>query len=608
MPWSLDEFCASHRGSTWEQLPASSVAFLKKLDLTTIHPYCQNASAFLEDPAIPSMGPLREPVDDTTIEALVTFAYAKLVPFCGFLDLWIRLVSGFLAPIGVMMLILENQGSSVGKRSLHTHTPHHWNSIVITFCSMIVMVDSMYVNEFGCYYGATLFLLATVLSLRIAVQRRLVKSQIVLFLLIFLALYLTFDWRRFEFQFGDPFDVNRTVESGLYYSSQNGLIHDAVSLWPEHRYLYSAATGATPWMLTGDVRTGLPFYLNYIPDPFWTRVYLPTADGEVLALDIAFPENGHNASKPLYLILHGVNGGSKETYATDLTWRRTRDGSTVIIMISRGLMDVPMRGWDLFHGARWQDAHTTAVRLRQAMDGGENQILAGVGYSMGAIVLNNYVASAGPDCALDVAFSISGALECRNEQYYRRAMRTWEPMIAENIRSTQHLRKWGQRLRARLGRDAFRSLMRATNIVELDKYTAVAYNRFRDLNDFYSQMGALGDIAWSDLDKTPSKIASAKVFNISIPLCVMHAFEDPISSWRTVAASDGFLEPNNLVHTGEGNLVLLLTEKGGHVGWPIGWLPFLKKWEFMNEAAASFVDAVAEAKRIRYGKFPEVNK
>ena len=52
-----------------------------------------------------------------------------------------------------------------------------------------------------------------------------------------------------------------------------------------------------------------------------------------------------------------------------------------------------------FHGARLTDAHSTALTLKQRVME-PDQMLVGVGYSLGAIVLNNYVASYGKGTAL----------------------------------------------------------------------------------------------------------------------------------------------------------------------------------------------------------------
>lgn len=263
--------------------------------------------------------------------------------------------------------------------------------------------------------------------------------------------------------------------------------------WPEHYRTYTRQSGATPWFPTGDSRTGLPFLLNAVPSPAWNRVWLPLTDGEVVALDIAFPVAGHDVTTPLYLVLHGLNGGSQEEYVKDFALRRTTlQNSTVVVMIARGLMDLPVRGMDIFHGARWQDAHQAAQTLRQTIVG--PQILAGVGYSMGAIVMGNMVTRTGPDCALDVAMAISGGLDMRNEIDFFRAQRLWQPLVATELRDTFVVGKWGERVRRRLTKDQMKALMRATHISEIDQTAVVAYNDYRDLVHYYSDMSALGDV------------------------------------------------------------------------------------------------------------------
>ena len=111
-------------------------------------------------------------------------------------------------------------------------------------------------------------------------------------------------------------------------------------------------------------------------------------------------------------------------------------------------------------------------------------------------------------------------------------------------------------------------------------------------------MSALGDIPLEDYGKNSSLVfAGRKISNVSIPLCVLNALDDPISTWRTVAATEGQMRPDRLVKSGQGNLLLLLTRTGGHVGWPLGWGAPKRKLEFMSEAVAEFTDAVRKAKK-----------
>ena len=439
-----------------------------------------------------------------------------------------------------------------------------------------------------------MFSLSLVLSLQAAQSN--VVARLIIIATVLTTAVLTWDYEHNTgFHLGTPTDVDIDIREGLYYNENNIVVRTAVEqFWPPHYYTY--ASQATRWMLTGDARTGLPFFFNKVLAVDWNRVFLKVSeDGEVLALDIAFPDNGYNSSNPIYLILHGLNGGSDEDYCRDLALRRTKDGSTVIVMVSRGLMDLPLAGMNIFRADRLTDAHEAALAVRRAMKPG--QMLAGVGYSMGAIVLNNYVATYGAECALSAAFSISGALECRYEMEFRRPQRLWQPMITDCSRQ-RHVRKWYQRILERLGRNSMIGMMRSTTVVVFDQYIAVEYfhPRYKSLTDYYGSMGALGDNSMEALEsRNHSSITDGRIFNVSIPLCVMHAFDDPIATWKGVAANSGFMHPRNLVHSGNGNVLLLLTDRGGHVGWPVGWFSFRNDWQFMSEAAGSFVEAIAHA-------------
>jgi alpha-beta hydrolase superfamily lysophospholipase len=117
-----------------------------------------------------------------------------------------------------------------------------------------------------------------------------------------------------------------------------------------------------------------------------------------------------------------------------------------------------------FHGARLIDAHSTALTLKQRVIK-PDQMLVGVGYSLGAIVLNNYVASYGKGTALDAAVSISGSLNCHYQSIFQRSRRTWQPMIAAFMKDELLLPKWGRRIQKRLGPGGFRAFLRAYNVV-----------------------------------------------------------------------------------------------------------------------------------------------
>jgi hypothetical protein len=498
----MEAFCASQVSANWSTLPQSSLDFLHQLDLPSWHPCClENATLPLN---VPPMGSV--PIFDwnsAPLESFVTLLYMTVPPFVALTDLWIRIFAGLLAHLGILHMVWKSLKREERQSMKDEKRKVSWMSASIhvgtVLSAMIVMVDAQYCLNFGQGYGISLFVASLALSLPVCYRRKLFRTGSAILLICFLALHLCVDIQTRSFLFGHAPEDVALIDEGLYYSKDNPFIQRLVEAWPSDLRNYSKATpGATRWMVTGDARTGLPYVLSTtVPTALeWHRVWLETLDQEYLALDICFPPNGgHNPNHPLYLIYHGLNGGSKEGYVEDLTVSETAKGSTVVVMVARGLMDTPLQGWavstkrygakcwtrlrywflsdhvshyismlQFFHGARISDAHSAAATLKKRVVA-PNQLLAGVAYSIGAIVLNNYVASYGKKCALDVGFSISGGLDTRYQQYFERSQRTWQSPIAAHARDQLVLPKWGRRILSRLGPDGLRKLVRVTSVV-----------------------------------------------------------------------------------------------------------------------------------------------
>jgi predicted alpha/beta-fold hydrolase len=588
-------------------------------------------------------------------EDLTTFLYQSIPPRWAFAQLWVRYVGGPVALAGLLGLVLFQFGRfraprkapqrhKEGNRALTAEQQHHqqqlhgsryhsdsfwtpWVALGTVTCAYIVMVDAMYQYEFGTrtlqiFFAAVCVVAARALgcssssssnlvhacsNARLAPSRRRRRRRLLVGAGLAALLATSFSDLPDQQQ---PYYYDETepvqIQPGLYYNHNNSLIHRAITMhWPLHKRTYTRAN-ATAWMHTGDARTGIPYYLNAVPNLDWKSVFLTvrndtditnsttTRNEVVLELAFSFPAQGHDRTKPLYLVLHGMNGGTTDGYIRDLAWRRNHAGSTVAVMVARGFMGSPLAGHELFHGARWSDVHAAASALRRAL--GPDQLLVGVGYSMGAIVVANYAVRSGSDCALDAAVAISGALECRVEQNYTRAQKLWQPMVAALLRLA-YFDRFLPQLASKLTPSELLGYQRATHVVGLDLYASAMYNGYSSLQQFYSDMGALGDIPLSEMDRPHVSTLTKPplLVNLSTPLLVLHALDDPLSTWRTVAANRGIMHPSTLVQAA-GNLVVLLTERGGHVGWPMGWRPHLRGWEFMNDVAAGFAEAIARAK------------
>jgi hypothetical protein len=335
-PWSLEAYCKAQAPLNLDTVAPSTRLFLESLNehvVSTLHPFCfKNAPPFQLDD-VPPMGPLEHRFADQTYpQAAYTVWRMVAPPLLAVGELWLRLFAGLLGPLGILYLVklqLQPPSSPVDLRHVSLA------ATLTVASSLVLMTDTLYVLEYGPVYGATLFVLSIVLALKTALQYNLVKVGVSLAVMVLVASNLLWDYSTDSLTFGDVAD-HVTIPEGLYFDASNDHISSIVNHWPEKYRTYTHQTGATRWMPSGDSRTGLPFLLNQVATPHWNRLFLSLDDGEVVALDMAFPTTGHDPKEPLYMVLHGLNGGSHEEYVRDFTERRLQEGSTVVVMIARG--------------------------------------------------------------------------------------------------------------------------------------------------------------------------------------------------------------------------------------------------------------------------------
>lgn len=192
----------------------------------------------------------------------------------------------------------------------------------------------------------------------------------------------------------------------------------------------------------------------------------------------------------MYLILHGVNGNSQEGYVVDFVNRQVSAGNIVAVMVTRGLGDSTVLGDNILHFARTSDVSASAKALRKAIDKvgspDEKMLFAAVGYSMGGITLANYVARENPP-VLDVAISLSGALDTKEQINFHRSAYLWQPFIAKAMRDAL-LGRYSRQIAQRLDRIQLGQMMKAKSLVELDEVFFAPYNGFGTLEDYYAEM------------------------------------------------------------------------------------------------------------------------
>ena len=424
-------------------------------------------------------------------------------------------------------------------------------------------------------------------------------------LLLQLALLAVFSWRAdlllctlavFFYQFVFVRWTRRIhAQKGLYYKhALTGAKHNAIEILlsrcPKLTSSCALDAGlpglpATAWMLGGDLRTLAPFLLNSQPSYSYTRMYcrVPVADGprramkqvdsmgnkyDAVAVDKTSETNLTKASSTALLILAGLTGGSQEGYVLDLVNAASQANIRCFVMLGRGVgAGNPNRSDAGFHGARTSDLATVAMVIKGSLP--PHQSLVVVGISMGGIIAINAAARGEiTEESVSAVISVSGCFDTAKNVAYLNSRRVWQPILTFGLKENFCHPAAVERMAKRMGPNVVAKVTNCCDVLDFDKVVVTETHNFKNVWEYYKDMSG-----------------ARQPLDFSVPVLVVHAADDPIIHADTN-------QPERMGTLSE-NLVILLTETGGHVGFPLGTCPWRHKFLFQNELILEFAAAAS---------------
>jgi predicted alpha/beta-fold hydrolase len=407
------------------------------------------------------------------------------------------------------------------------------------------------------------------------------------------------DGRRGENPFG------ASLRPGLYFSDKSDTIKDVLKGCPllmsdevtrsalptlDAKGFKTGVIEATPWMFTGDMRTIFPFLafspkkVNYIRR--WVRV--PLQDGplcdlihedktskyEAVAVDWLPPSKSSSSSKDkgpamAVILLAGLTGGSEEGYILDLVNTVHARGWHAFVMLGRGLGGTPCASDAFFHGARTCDLKATATVVRACLPVDHKICVAGI--SMGGIICVNAFAKGDMAGLADCGLSIGGTFDTHRNRYFIHSRDVWQPVLSQGLKEAFAAQPGCmRRMVKRLGPRASDELDAVQNVSDFDHKVIKPLNRFHNQEHYYKDMSP--------------RLQEYK--NLKKPFLTLHAAEDPILHVDSI--------PVEMAQAGKvtTNFIALITDTGGHVGWPLGWTPWKHRWLFQNTLLMEFCESV----------------
>lgn len=260
----------------------------------------------------------------------------------------------------------------------------------------------------------------------------------------------------------------------------------------------------------------------------------------------------------IVLIVPGTNTAANAPYVEDLAIDLMKlNYKTLIYMprVNQKNFIAPTEGFLNFE----TDLHDAVVHVREKCP---NTRLVLIGYSMGANTVVNYLAKYPNDTSIAAGISISNPFDLG------KTSKKLYGTVADSFLLKGILEK------ARVHREYFDSIkekflfdieeiLSAKTSLEFERAFNVKIMGYRDANAYYEGISSLKNLS-----------------KVNHPLLILNAIDDPFIDQSSL--------PINITNE-KPNILLLLTQKGGHLGWVSGFFR-LKRWS--SRVVIEFLSAI----------------
>ncbi|KAI0379904.1 AB-hydrolase YheT [Hypomontagnella monticulosa] len=249
---------------------------------------------------------------------------------------------------------------------------------------------------------------------------------------------------------------------------------------------------------------------------------------------------GSDDERPMLVVLHGLSGGSHEIYLRQAIAPLVDSGKwEACVVISRGCANSKITTGLLYNARATWDVRQTIKWLRKTYP---NRPLFGLGFSLGACILTNYLGEEGSACPLKAAVAVANP---------------WALHISSKMLQSSFI---GHHVYQKVLGDAMRTLsMRHKE--ELDKYTNIDTESLFKLKYLYEFDRAYQCPTWGyPTEEAYYRDASSSdsLLAVRIPFLGINAVDDPIASNLSIPYAEASTNPYT---------VLCTTSLGGHLGW-----------------------------------------
>ncbi|GMJ13774.1 hypothetical protein like AT3G50790 [Hibiscus trionum] len=290
------------------------------------------------------------------------------------------------------------------------------------------------------------------------------------------------------------------------------------------------------------VETIFASFFRSVPDIRLRRECLRAKDGGSVSLDwVSGDHQRLPPDSPILILLPGLTGGSQDSYVRHMLTKANSKGWRVVVFNSRGCGESPVTTAQFysasFLGDMCEVVEHVGARYPEAN-------LYAVGWSLGANILVRYLGHESHACPLSGAVSLCNPfnLVIADEDFHKGFNNVYDKALSRAL--CKIFKKHALLFEDMEGEFNIPLAANAKSVRDFDEgITRVSFG-FKSVDDYYSNSGSCDSIK-----------------HVQRPLLCIQAENDPIAPSRAIPREDIKENPN---------CVLIVTPKGGHLGWVAG--------------------------------------
>jgi len=290
----------------------------------------------------------------------------------------------------------------------------------------------------------------------------------------------------------------------------------------------------------------------------YDRERLIAHDGGNIILDWIGNDN-LKPNSPTLIVVPGICNSIESNYIRSFSTDAQRRRYRVAVITARGVLE-DLKSSAIFTLGGTQDVSQSIKHIRSKFP---ESPLIGIGFSMGGNVISKYIGEMGAlnlDPLIIGGISISQGFDGTRGIHLLKANAAYDRRIT--IKLKQLLMKHSDHFKDRVDLDFINKNI--FSVEDFDLHFTCKIHGFSNTQDYYRENSSINHLP-----------------HILIPTLILNSMDDPISPHELI--------PFNLPTNNE-NIIVVTTEKGGHLGWCEGLLRPTSHWH--ERVALEFADAV----------------